>query len=34
MSSDFLCKSILDEDIKVKFRKYCKCLDYFEVLKH
>ena len=30
--SDFLCESILGEDMKVKFRKYFICLD-FEVLK-
>ena len=32
VSSDFLCKSILGEDMKVKFRKYFIRLD-FEVLK-
>ena len=32
MSLDFLCESILDEDMKVKFRKYLIRLD-FEVLK-
>ena len=32
MISDFLCESILGENIKVKFRKYFTLLD-FEVLK-
>ena len=32
MISDFLCESILDEDMKVKFKRYFTRLD-FEVLK-